>query len=677
MNLLSRENSPYLRQHANNPVHWKPWSEEALQTAHEQQKPIFISIGYSTCHWCHVMARESFSDHEVAGVLNRHFICIKVDREERPDIDAGYMQACQSLIGHGGWPLNLFLTPEGHPFYALTYLPKSTENRQTGFLQLSAKIADLWQSHPRNILRAAKQLVDALNKSAKPELDDIETMILSNAADNLKQLYDSRDGGFGQPPKFPQPHILILLFRLQQRFKDPELLQMALQTLTRISQGGISDQLGGGIHRYAVDSSWKIPHFEKMLYDQALISEAYLHALVQSGSHEFRDAAEAVLDYSLAQLQHAQGGFYCGEDADSEGAEGSFYSWAYAELRELLQGDFPLFEKIYQPTLHGNFFGRNILSRVESLSTIAQEFELTEQEIIERLKGMNRKLLSARAKRDRPQLDDKLIVGWNGLMIHALAMAGRLLKRTDYLSAARRAFAFITDNMSVNDRLNRCFCRGDAYIDAFHEDYAYLIRGALALFQATAEPHYLSRAIYLQGLQDETFVSGDRSFSDASQPFVQGMPGEQNRQDGALPAANSITIQNLIHLARLCDRENWLEQAEQRLKATIHQVEGYPTAFACLLQGVDLYLQDRLFLALIVPDGTEPGDAWQEVISQEQHKILHVTTSRPQDLQELIPMLAGKTALNRKPTAWLCTGKECFEPVQSPEQLKNLLATEV
>ncbi len=677
MNLLSGENSPYLRQHANNPVNWVPWSDTALQSARDQNKPIFISIGYSTCHWCHVMARESFSDDQVAQCLNSHFVCIKVDREERPDIDASYMQACQSLIGHDGWPLNLFLTPAGHPFYALTYLPKSTANRQTGFLPLTEKIAELWQTHPDNILRAAEQLVHTLNKVAKPEQEEIRTMILSSAADNLKQLYDSRYGGFGQAPKFPQPHILTLLLRLQSRFKDPELLQMALHTLSRISRGGISDQLGGGIHRYAVDGGWLIPHFEKMLYDQALITEAYLYAWAQCGSHEYRNAAEAVLDYCLTRLQHETGGFCCGEDADTEGEEGSFYSWTYSELHELLQTDFPLFKKIYQLSPHGNFSGANILSQAGSVSSVAQECDLTEQQVTERLNGMRCKLLRARAKRARPQLDDKLIAGWNGLMICTLAKAGGLLNRDDYLAAARRAWTFITDEMTADKRLKRCYCRGEAYIEAFHEDYAYLIHGTLALFHATAEPHYLARAIHLQGVLDETFVNSDTSFSDSSQPFLQGMPREQNRQDGALPAANSITILNLIHLARLCDRPDWQEKAEHRLKVTIDQIEEYPTAFACLLQGVDRYLQDRLFLALILPDGAEIDSDWLGLLIQEQHRLLHVVTDRPQELEDLIPMMVEKSAINGRTTAWLCTGQECFEPVQSPEQLKRLLATVV
>ncbi|PLY06010.1 MAG: thioredoxin domain-containing protein [Desulfuromonas sp.] len=665
MNKLQNEKSPYLLQHADNPVDWYPWSDEALDRAKMENRPIFVSIGYSSCHWCHVMAHESFEDDEVAGHLNRTFISIKIDREERPDIDAGFMHACHLLNGHGGWPLNLFLTPDGKPFHALTYAPRNSAHGQPGFIAIVEKIAELWEQQPARLEDAAERLTQAvLGLESHQQEQEPDSQLLAEAAQSFRQQYDTIHAGFGRAPKFPQPHNVTLLLRLAQRQDDPELQQMALTTLERIAAGGISDQLGGGLHRYSVDARWLVPHFEKMLYDQALISDAYLEAWQISGRELFKTAAEETLDYVLRELQHPEGGFYCGVDADSEGSEGTYYLWHDDELRELLNDEeYSIFSSCYDVTPEGNFEGKNILQRTPAEPSEQQDKQLAD---------IRSKLFTVRNKRIAPDTDDKVLTAWNGLMIASLARAGFLLKRSDYRVAARKAVDFIRQKLTSEKGLLRRYRDGEAAIAAFHEDYAYLIRGLIELFQAEFKPEDLRYALELNERCEALFSDDRGGYFDAADDYVSGMGRGRNKQDGAVPAAASVTAHNLLRLARLTGRRDYSAKARKLLRLHLAQAGNHPTAFAFLLQALDLSLQNELSLIMIAPENTI-DDSWKKVVHSFSPSLVTVITDDTEELAALIPHCAGKTAIDGQLTAWACTGDSCLSPVTSADDLAQLL----
>lgn len=669
MNHLHNEKSPYLLQHAENPVDWFPWGDDALEKAQREQKPIFISIGYSTCHWCHVMAHESFEDKLVAEKLNKNFICIKVDREERPDIDAGFMHACQLLNGHGGWPLNLFLTPEAKPFYALTYAPKQTRGQHPGFIDIVDRISELWQQQPASLMAHGKQLTETIiGLEQHQEKTTAEENLLRLAAENFKQIYDQKYGGFGTPPKFPQPHNHSLLLRLAQRFNDLDLEQMALQTLQNIDQGGITDQLGGGMHRYSVDSYWLIPHFEKMLYDQALIAIAYVEAWQTTNNQLFKQSAENIFNYTLRELTDKNGGFYCGEDADSEGSEGTYYLWSSAELAEILTNEEnQLVADVYNVTKDGHFEGKNILHRNSSLTQPAQN------QILEDIKS---KLLLIRNQRPHPHLDDKILTGWNGLMIAALAKGGFLFQDSRYLLAAEKAASFLRETLMPDGKLKRRYRDQETRIDAFHEDFSFFVYGLIELFLANFNPDHLKLALTLTAECRLLFYDGNGGYHDSAKPFAKGQGRGRSNQDGAIPAAGSITAHNLIRLARLTDRHELEEQALELLSSTLLHAEKYPTSFASLLQALDLTLSEPLTLAILLPAAeTNLAENWLKVLHPLRHQLLTVITATPEKYTDTVPFVADKTVLNGQITAWLCTGTSCLPPVTQPAELERLLQT--
>lgn len=673
-NHLANEKSPYLLQHASNPVAWYPWGETALIEARNSNKPIFISIGYSTCHWCHVMAHESFEDNEVAKKLNKDFISIKVDREERPDIDTALMQACQLLNRHGGWPLNLFLTPDGKPFYALTYAPKHNHGNQPGFIAIVEKIAEIWQQNPENLIEGGNQLSEAIqgmeDHTSEQELHE---NILEVAAQSFRQLYDNKHAGFGSAPKFPQPHNPSLLLRLALRFNDPELKQMALNTLTEIEQGGITDQLGGGMHRYSVDAQWLVPHFEKMLYDQALISEAYLDAWQATEDSRYKIAAENILDYVLRELQHPQGGFYCGEDADSEGAEGTYYLWSQDQLERILEPDETnLFKTIYHVTAEGNFENSNILHRTTSLDLIAADQKLAPSDLRHQLALINNKLMTARDKRPHPHLDDKILTGWNGLMIAALARGSVLLQRPDYLDAANKTVSFIRTELFQNGRLQRRFREGETVIDAFHEDYAYLVHGLIELFLTDFNAETLDLALELSAHSTELFKDNQGGYYDSSRMFIEGMGRGRSKQDGAVPAAASVTARNLIRLARLTACEEYEEQAQTILTLHLSQAGKHPTAFAYLLMALELTLSESFSLVIITKDQHLPEE-WTNLTRRFRPSLPIIIVNEGHDLSKRLPFLKDKEVINDQTTAWFCTGSSCLTPVNKPSELKILM----
>ena len=674
-NRLQHEKSPYLLQHAANPVDWHPWGDEALSKARNENKPIFISIGYSTCHWCHVMAHESFEDAEVAERLNRNFVSIKVDREERPDIDAGYMLACQLMNGHGGWPLNLFLSPEGKPFYALTYAPRNTRGQYPGFIQIIDKIAELWEQQPANLIAAGEQLSEIiLQMENATEHCEPQELLLEEAAKSYRESFDPQHGGFGNAPKFPQPHNASLLLRLADRFGNDDLRLMAHFTLEKIEQGGITDQLGGGLHRYSVDDRWLVPHFEKMLYDQALITEAYLDAWQASGEPLYADAARHILDYVLRELQHSEGGFYCGEDADSEGAEGTYYLWTLEELdNSLTPEEKNLFSSIYNLSAAGNFEGRNIPHRTADLAELAARHQLDESGLTTLLDAMKSRLLAVRNQRPHPHLDDKILSGWNGLMIAALARAGRLLGEDRYLSAASRAAGFIASRMLNGDRLMRRYRDGEVAVEAFHEDYAYLAHGLIELFEANFVRSDLELALWLTERCETLFGDSQGGYFDASVTFADGLGRGRSKQDGAIPAAASVTAGNLVRLARWTGRQHLEEQARQLLSRHLQNAAEHPTGHAYLLQVLDLLISEPLSLVIVLPDETPLPPEWLQPIREFRPNLTTLIDNEPGMLADLIPFAEGKTAQGGTVTAWLCTQSGCLAPVASAARLADLL----
>ena len=492
-NRLIKETSPYLLQHAYNPVDWYPWSEEAFDRARTQDKPVFLSIGYSTCHWCHVMAHESFESEAIAAVMNEHFVCVKVDREERPDVDAIYMEAIQAMTGSGGWPLSAFLTPDGRPFYGGTYFPPDDRYGRPGFQKILLAVADAWKNRRDDLLDSADKLKQALSQATEPGVAELSQETMANAANVLAQSFDSRYAGFGQAPKFPQPSHFALLLRHWRKTGSDSHLKMVTDTLRAMARGGIYDHLGGGFHRYATDAQWLVPHFEKMLYDQALISQACIEAYTISPDPELERVVRETLDYVMRDMADARGGFYSAEDADSEGEEGTFYVWTPAQTRAVLGPErAALFDAYYGVTEQGNFEDHtSILHVARDLEAVAAQHKLSPDELRKEMDGARKQLFQARAQRIRPHRDDKIITAWNGLFISALAQAGAVFSEQKYLNAAERAADFILSDMVKGGRLQRSGAQGKLSGPGFLDDYAFFIAGLLDLYEATFQVRWL------------------------------------------------------------------------------------------------------------------------------------------------------------------------------------------
>ncbi|MBN1141320.1 MAG: thioredoxin domain-containing protein [Deltaproteobacteria bacterium] len=584
-NRLGSEKSPYLLQHADNPVHWWPWCQEAFDLAEREGRPVFLSIGYATCHWCHVMEHESFEDGEVAAFLNAHFVAVKVDREERPDIDALYMNACQLMTGGGGWPLNVFLTPEKKPFYAATYIPRQALRGHPGIIPLLAKMLALWKED-RSKIEESANLVGRYLRQAKPEpghSSPISDEPLRLALQAYIGDFNHRSGGFGGGPKFPMPHNLMLLLRLHERYGDGKALGMVTETLQKIRAGGICDQLGFGIHRYAVDEAWRVPHFEKMLYDQALFAMAALEAHQATGDNAFAGMAAETLGYVLDSLRHPEGGFFCGEDADSEGGEGIFYLWDKKEILDLLgMADGERFCRWMGVTERGNFEGRNILFRAVP--------EVLQPEGERDFLGRCRKtLLEARSLRIRPFLDDKILTGWNGLTIAALARAGAVLDQPVFIDAARRAASFILDRLRHpgSPRLQRRWREGEAGIPGFLEDYGFFCWGLLELYMACFDACYLEQARDLATGVLALFGDGKGGFFDGASDAETILFRSRNLQDGALPSGTAVAIYNLLRLGELTGDSEMAANGMESLARLFPEMAHAPLAHPFLLLALD------------------------------------------------------------------------------------------
>ncbi len=600
-NRLSKEKSPYLRQHAENPVDWFPWGDEAFGKAKSLNKPIFLSIGYATCHWCHVMAHESFEDDQVARLINQLFIPVKVDREERPDIDTVYMKICQLLTGRGGWPLTLILTPDKEPFFAATYLPKSANFPQTGLLDLIPKVAHLWQNEPQKALDSAREIMDHLRRADGNTRGRLPGKnLLRQAAEELERRFDQTHGGFGSAPKFPSPHNLLFLLSQYRRHQEPKYLSMAETTLDIMRRGGIFDHLGGGFHRYSTDREWLLPHFEKMLYDQAMLSLAYLEAFQLTGRASHAQTARDIFDYVLRDLTSADGVFFSGEDADSEGVEGRFYVWKIDEIRDrLFPEEADAVIRAYRLRNQGNFrdeasrqlTGENILHQL--VLTDEQTSEDEDRESAEILERARNKLFAARQQRVRPQLDDKVLTDWNGLMIAALAFGGRVLESDVYTRAAERAAGFCLEQLvEPSGNLLHRYKDGEAGISGFLDDYAFLSWGLLDLFETTGHTSYFLSAKRLTRHMLEHFQDPNKgglflTADDAETVLIR----PKEIFDGALPSGNSAAVMNLSRIIAAGENDSLETALSEQIQAFSGMVQGHPIGFTYFLCGLDQALE--------------------------------------------------------------------------------------
>ncbi len=614
-NRLIKEKSPYLLQHAYNPVNWYPWGEEAFERALEEDKPIFLSIGYSTCHWCHVMEKDSFEDQEAADLINEHFVPIKVDREERPDLDQKYMLACQALTGQGGWPLTVFLTPDKKPFYAATFIPKKARYGMNGLMEILPKLSEFWKNDRQRVIKAGDELVAAFKQAGKPDqtvgfeesIDLPGEEILEKAAGHLKASYDREYGGFGRAPKFPAAHQLIYLLRRAKSSGDEEAGKMAVDTLRAIYRGGIFDQLGFGMHRYSVDEKWLVPHFEKMLYDQAITALAALEAYRLTDDEEMSEFARKIFTYVLKDLASPEGAFYSAEDADTEGKEGIFYSWRPEEFKEVL-GDKrgAIAARYYGVTERGNFEeGSSVLHRNFDDETFAAAEELSAEQLAKFLEEVRQELLDARNRRERPFRDDKILTSWNGLIIAALARGAKILNEPEYLTAAERAANFVAEHMvSSEGMLMRRYRDGEAAIPAFLDDYANLTWGYIEIYRAGNEQRYFEEAERLTREMLKLFKADNGMLRYSTHDDgPEGYSPEAEANDAATPSGLSVAVMNLLQMGRMLGEESFTKQAAKLIKGQNDNLERYPTGFTYLLTALNYTLKAGEDLSYCTSDG--------------------------------------------------------------------------
>ncbi|MBC7228617.1 MAG: thioredoxin domain-containing protein [Thermoflexales bacterium] len=657
-NRLVHETSPYLRQHAENPVDWYPWGEEALEKARRENKPIFLSIGYAACHWCHVMAHESFEDLETAALLNAHFVPVKVDREERPDLDAIYIQAVQMLTGSAGWPLSVFLTPDGRPFFGGTYFPPVPRYGMPAFRDVLRAVAEAWQERRAEILEGSAQVAGAIRRqmAAYPAQGELTPSSLEEAVRRLQAEFDPVHGGWGDAPRFPQPMVLEFLLR-RHVAGDPRALPMVSRTLEAMARGGLYDQLGGGFHRYSVDDRWLVPHFEKMLYDNAQLARVYLHAFQVTEDPLFRAVAEETLDFILREMTDPAGGFYATLDADSEGEEGKFYLWTVGEVRAALGPEADRFAALYGTTPEGNFEGRNILT----FRGTWEEREATAH--------LRRRLWEVRERRVRPARDEKVLTSWNGLALAAFADGARILERGDYQAAAERNARFLLENLRRPDgRLWHVWTRGEARVEGFLDDYAHLAGGLLALYGATFDPRWYQAAADLAEAMRARFAA-PVGFYDTADDHEALIVRPRNLQDNAVPSGNGMAAFVLLHLAALSARPDLADVARQSLEEVQPMLARYPLAFGQWLIALDFALADPWEVAVVGDPEAEDTRALLAALSgYRPHQVVAVGLPGTP-----VPLLAGRPMREGRATAYPCRGGVCREPVTDPERLRALL----
>ncbi len=674
-NRLINETSPYLLQHVDNPVDWYPWGEEALQRAREEDKPILLSIGYAACHWCHVMAHESFEDEETADFMNEHFVNIKVDREERPDLDSIYMSAVQAMTGQGGWPMTVALTPDGEPFFGGTYFPPTNRYGMPSFRQVLLGLVRAWQERRSDIASNAADIAEHISRRVVlgQQSDVLDEGLFKGAVAALSTNFDSHKGGFGGAPKFPPSMTIEFLLRHFLQTKDDQALHMAEHTLKQMAFGGMYDQIGGGFARYSTDNDWLVPHFEKMLYDNGLLARAYLHAWKVTGRPLYRRIVEETLDWAIKEMRHEEGGFYSSLDADSEGEEGKFYVWQAAEIDEALGDEAALFKAYYGVREGGNWEGNNILHITDSLDVVAQRFDLEPEVARQRLNTVSQKLYDLRANRVWPGLDDKVLTAWNGLLLAALAEAGWDFKRPDYLDAAVQNAEFLYRTMRTTDgRLLRTWKAGsEAKYNAYLEDYAYLADALLALYQATFDERWF---VWAKALADQMIAhfqdSEHGGFFDTSDDHETLIHRPKELQDNATPCGNSMAAQALLKISLYTGEGHYWDLAETAVSALYGAMLKYPNGFAHWLGAADFIVGEAREIAIAGEAAAAETQALLDVVYGEYRPNLVTAVGTEGGV---IPLLADRPQKDGRATAYVCRKFVCRLPVTTPEALVGQL----
>ena len=672
-NHLIHETSPYLLQHAQNPVDWYGWNDEALQKARDENKPIFLSIGYSSCHWCHVMAHESFENEDVAKFMNENFVNIKVDREERPDIDDIYQKVCQIATGQGGWPLSIFLTPDQKPFYVGTYFPVLDSYGRPGFGSICRQLSQAWREKPIDIEKSAENFLDALHKTEIVKTPSkLERTILDEAAMNLFQLGDPTYGGFGSAPKFPNAANMSFLFRYAKFSGLSKFNEFALKTLNKMAKGGIFDQIGGGFHRYSTDAKWLVPHFEKMLYDNALMPVNYAEAYQITKDPFYLDVLKKTLDFVLREMTSPEGGFYSAYDADSEGVEGKFYVWTKKEIKEVLVDDAELFCLYYDVTDGGNWEGNNILCNNLNISTVAFNFGLEEQKVRETLKTCSEKLLKVRSMRVSPGLDDKVLVSWNSLMITAFAKGYRVTNDTRYLDAAKNCISFIHENLFTDGKLLRTYKNGSAKIDGYLEDYSYFVNALLDVFEIEPDSKYLNLSLKLgRYLMDHFWDSQNASFFMTSDNHEKLIIRPKSNYDLSLPSGNSVSAFVMMRLYHMSQDKTFLEITTKIMESQAQMAAENPFGFGYLLNTISTYLQKPIEITIINP---ENADLCNSLLATYIPNSFIVTIQSSEQLERLseYPFFTGKK-FESQTSVFVCKDFACSLPLQTLDEINSNL----
>jgi len=690
-NRLFLESSPYLLQHAHNPVDWHPWGDEAFEKAKKLNRPVLLSVGYSTCHWCHVMEEESFEDEEIARYLNEHYIAIKVDREERPDIDAIYMSAVQALTGSGGWPMTVWLTPERRPFYGGSYFPARDGDRgaSIGFLSLLQKLKTIYASQQDKVIEGSRQITEAIRQQLAPQAgDDLPgAKVLHDAIAYYKVLFDSKYGGIAGAPKFPSSLPVRLLLRYYRRTGEAEVFQMARLTLDKMAAGGIYDQAGGGFHRYSTDQYWLAPHFEKMLYDNALLIVAYLEGFQVTGDDTYKRVVKEILGYVKRDMTSPEGAFYSATDADSltpqeHREEGYFFTWTPAELENALgKADANVAAEYYGVRPSGNFEGRSILHISQSPDEIARRLNISPDQFSRRIAAINERLCQVRRQRAHPLRDEKILTAWNGLMISAHAQAGLILGNSDYIDRAVRAAKFILEHLYINQRLYRSYKDGQARHNAYLDDYAFLIAALLDIFEATYDLQWLKKALAL----DETLAKHyedmeNGAFFMTADDHEVLIAREKPANDGAMPSGNSVAILNLLRLHTFTTRDSLRKRAEKGLTFFSRTLHSAPAALSEMLLAVDFFLDAPKEIIIVTPQ--KANDKAKPFLTELRRQFvpnrIWIVVSEGKELEEhakIIPLVQGKTVQNGKAAAYVCEKGVCKLPTTDPQVFAGQIRT--
>ncbi len=685
-NRLINEKSPYLLQHAYNPVDWYPWSSEAFEKAEKEDKPVFLSIGYSTCHWCHVMEHESFEDEEIAALMNDNFVSIKVDREERPDIDGVYMNVCRLLTGRGGWPLTIIMSPDKKPFFAGTYFPKETRFGTIGLNELIPQINDIWKNKRDKISATQNEIMNALDNQNNENGTKPDEKILSACFNELNNRFDEEFGGFGNAPKFPTPHNLLFLLRYWKKFSNEKALSIVDKTLTAMRKGGIYDHAGFGFHRYSTDREWLVPHFEKMLYDQALLANAYIEAFQATGKELFKSTAEEILVYVLRELTSAAGGFYSAQDADSEGEEGKYYLWNIEEIKETLaEDDASFIIKFFNMKEKGNWIDHikgseeqtNILHLKKSLEEWASELSISPENLQIKIESIRQKLFNKRKEREQPYKDDKILTDWNGLMISAFAKAYQVFGNPNYLITANRAAEFILNKMSdEKGRLLHRLRENEAGLTANIDDYAFMINALLDLYEADFNAVHLKKALKLNDMLLKHFwddKNGGFYFSaDYSEKLI---VRQKEVYDGAVPSGNSVELLNLLRLGRITGNTLYDEKASRLSSYFSNQISKNPSAYSQFLIGLNFAFDESYEIVIVGNQQNTEAFRMVKLLRDRfiPNKIILLKDEEDAGIEEIAPFTKDQKAVGGASTAYVCRNFKCSTPVTAAEEMIKLI----